>query len=75
MITLVHDPVGLSEFAAILLCLVFYGWWFSPRQRYKRRRDEARDRTQLRRASTASIDTTDAGSPAPPAPHDQRAEL
>lgn len=75
VITLVHDPIGLGEVAVIVACLVFYGWWFSPRQRRKRRRDQARDRAQLRRAFTDSTKTTRADASMSSPHHNQKANL
>jgi hypothetical protein len=53
---MMHDPIGLGESAVIIACLVFYAWWFSPAQRAKRRRDQAHDRAQLRRAFADATD-------------------
>lgn len=75
VMALLHDPIGLGEFAVILACVVFHGWWFSPRQRRKRRRDQARDRAQLRRALTHCTEITHKDASAPSAPHHQRANL
>lgn len=75
MIALLHDPIGLGDVAVILACLVFYGWWFSPRQRGKRRRDQARDRAQMRRAFTNATEATPLDASTPSTPHNQRANL
>jgi hypothetical protein len=65
MPTLMHDPVGLAESSVIVLCLVFYAWWFSPRQRRKRLRFQARDRVDMRRALTGPTEGTGVCAPVP----------
>jgi len=53
-----HDPIGLAESTVIVLCLVFYAWWFSPRQRRTRLRVQARNRMEMRRALTEPTEGT-----------------
>jgi hypothetical protein len=56
MTILIHDPVGLGESAVIVVCFVFDAWQFSPAQRRKRRREQARARVQLRRVFAEPTD-------------------
>lgn len=53
------DPIVLTESAVILGCLLFFAWWFSPAQRRKRCREEARTRMLLRRILQGQQQHTD----------------
>jgi hypothetical protein len=68
---LMHDPIGLTESAVIVGCLVFYAWWWSPRQRRKRLREQARARMQWRRAFHEPLDRADVRAPALSVPEDR----
>jgi hypothetical protein len=56
MLTLIHDPVALSESAVIVLSVVFIAWRLSPRQRHRRLRQRAEERWSIRRALTGATD-------------------
>jgi hypothetical protein len=46
----VTDPLAHVELGIVLGCLAAYAWWYSPAERSRRRREQARARVELRRA-------------------------